>query len=178
MRASVQDVALFPSRRAIRPPVSPSHPAIASDPARSIPSVGTGGNDPAASAIEMLHEKTLRVPIDGADVARWRGQFGDPRDQGGRAHEAVDILAPRNTPIHAVEDGTIAELFFSKGRGGNTIYQFDPLGTYLLLLRPPRAIRGGLAEAARQRGRRDRLRRHFRQCRPRTHLTCISRSSD
>ena len=40
-------------------------------------------------------------------------------------HEAVDLLAPRNTPVRAVEDGTIAKLFVSKA-GGNTIYQFDP----------------------------------------------------
>ena len=35
------------------------------------------------------------------------------------------MLAPRNTPVHAVENGTIAKLFTSKA-GGLTIYQFDP----------------------------------------------------
>ena len=45
----------------------------------------------------------------------------------GRVHEAVDILAPRHTPVQAVDDGTIAKLFPSKA-GGNTIYQFDPNG--------------------------------------------------
>jgi len=67
----------------------------------------------------------LRVPIDGADVNAWKGGFVERR--GNRAHEAVDILAPRNTPIHAVSDGSIAKLFVSKA-GGNTIYQFDPSG--------------------------------------------------
>jgi murein DD-endopeptidase MepM/ murein hydrolase activator NlpD len=37
------------------------------------------------------------------------------------------MLAPRNTPVHAVENGTIAKLFTSKA-GGLTIYQFDPTG--------------------------------------------------
>jgi murein DD-endopeptidase MepM/ murein hydrolase activator NlpD len=46
-----------------------------------------------------------------------------------RRHEAIDILAPRNTPVLAVEDGTIARLFQSKA-GGITIYQFDPTGRY------------------------------------------------
>ena len=41
----------------------------------------------------------------------------------------MDILAPRNTPVHAVEDGTIAKLFVSKA-GGITIYQFDPTGRF------------------------------------------------
>jgi murein DD-endopeptidase MepM/ murein hydrolase activator NlpD len=45
--------------------------------------------------------------------------------EGGHTHEAVDILAPRNTAVRAVQDGVIAKLFFSKA-GGNTIYQFDP----------------------------------------------------
>jgi len=55
-----------------------------------------------------------------------RGGFAERRP--GHEHEAVDILTPRNTPIHAVDDGAIAKLFFSKGGGGNTIYQFDPGG--------------------------------------------------
>jgi len=70
----------------------------------------------------------LRVPIDGADVEKMKGSFDEPRP--GHEHEAVDILAPRNTPVHAVQDGTIAKLFFSKGGGGNTIYEFDPTGRY------------------------------------------------
>jgi murein DD-endopeptidase MepM/ murein hydrolase activator NlpD len=65
------------------------------------------------------------MPIDGATVDSFKGGFDEPR--GSRRHEAVDILAARNTPIHAVEDGTIAKLFYSKA-GGRTIYQFDPSG--------------------------------------------------
>ena len=76
-------------------------------------------------AIDALAGKGLRLPIDGADLTTWKGQFGDPRERGARAHEAVDILAPRGTPVHAVEDGTIEKLFLSK-QGGITAYQFDP----------------------------------------------------
>jgi len=86
------------------------------------------------------------VPIDGTDVAKWQGQFDEPRDQGGRAHEAVDILAPRNTPIRAVEDGTISKLFFSKGGGGNTIYQFDPSGRFCYYYAHLERYASGLAE--------------------------------
>ena len=63
------------------------------------------------------------MPIDGVDVESIKGGFAEPR--AGHPHEAVDILSARNTPVHAVEDGTIAKLFVSKA-GGNTIYQFDP----------------------------------------------------
>jgi murein DD-endopeptidase MepM/ murein hydrolase activator NlpD len=67
----------------------------------------------------------LRLPIDGMDVESMKGGFAERR--GVRPHEAVDILAPRDTPVHAVQRGAIAKLFFSK-QGGRTIYQFDPTG--------------------------------------------------
>lgn len=68
----------------------------------------------------------LRMPIDGVPVDAMKGGFYETRG-GTRPHEAVDILAPRNTPIHAVEDGTIAKLFNSKA-GGLTVYESDPTG--------------------------------------------------
>jgi murein DD-endopeptidase MepM/ murein hydrolase activator NlpD len=48
---------------------------------------------------------------------------------GTRRHEATDIMAPRGTPVLAVNDGKIEKLFLSKP-GGNTIYQFDPTARY------------------------------------------------
>lgn len=39
------------------------------------------------------------------------------------------MLAPRDTPVHAVEDGVIARMSWN-AKGGNTIYQKDPTGTY------------------------------------------------
>ena len=67
----------------------------------------------------------LRVPIDGVAIESFKGGFVERR--GSRPHEAVDILSPRNTPILAVDNGTIAKLFDSKA-GGHTIYQFDATG--------------------------------------------------
>ncbi|HEY2907506.1 MAG TPA: M23 family metallopeptidase [Vicinamibacterales bacterium] len=90
-------------------------------------SVATSG---ASSAIDEVRQHDLRVPIDGAVVQTFKGQFADRRENGNRPHEAVDILVPRNTPVHAVESGTIAKLFFSKGGGGNTIYEYDPSERY------------------------------------------------
>jgi murein DD-endopeptidase MepM/ murein hydrolase activator NlpD len=69
----------------------------------------------------------LRVPIDGNDVESWKGGFAEHRGGGNRGHEAVDILSPRNTPVHAVEGGAIAKIFESKA-GGHTVYQFSPDG--------------------------------------------------
>jgi murein DD-endopeptidase MepM/ murein hydrolase activator NlpD len=84
---------------------------------------------PAAGAITDLRGHGLRLPIDDANIEAMKGGFEEGRDAGGRPHEAVDMLAPRNTPVRAVEDGAIAKLFTSKA-GGTTIYQFDPTEQY------------------------------------------------
>ncbi len=81
------------------------------------------------SAIAMLRRRGLEFPVEGLDRAELRDTFSDTRGQG-RSHEALDIMAPRGTPVRAVEDGTIAKLFESRGGGGLTIYQFDPSETF------------------------------------------------
>ena len=80
-----------------------------------------------ADAVDDLRDRDLRVPVEGIDKDDLRDTFSDARD--GRAHEALDIMAPRDTPVLAVEDGTIQKLFTSKA-GGFTIYQFDPTLTF------------------------------------------------
>jgi murein DD-endopeptidase MepM/ murein hydrolase activator NlpD len=81
------------------------------------------------SAIAMLRRRRLEFPVEGVDRDELRDTFSDTRGQG-RSHEALDIMAPRGTPVRAVEDGTIAKLFDSRGGGGLTIYQFDPSETF------------------------------------------------
>jgi peptidoglycan LD-endopeptidase LytH len=83
----------------------------------------------AADPIADLRRHGLKLPVDAAEVDEMEGDFAERRGGGSRGHEAVDILAPRHTPVRAVEDGTIAKLFFSKA-GGITLYQFDPSGRY------------------------------------------------
>jgi murein DD-endopeptidase MepM/ murein hydrolase activator NlpD len=71
-----------------------------------------------------LEDRDLEIPVEGVKTDQLTRSFEEMRG-GTRRHEAIDILAPRNTPVHAVEDGVIARLFLSKA-GGITIYQFDP----------------------------------------------------
>ena len=61
-------------------------------------------------------------PIIGLTAKDLHDTFEQTR--GAARHEAIDIMEPRGTPVHAVVDGTIAKLFLSKP-GGNTIYLFD-----------------------------------------------------
>ena len=75
-----------------------------------------------------LRQRHLTLPVQGLEAGELRDTFDEMRG-GSRRHEALDILAPRNTPVLAVEDGTVAKLFLSDA-GGTTIYQFDPTETY------------------------------------------------
>jgi murein DD-endopeptidase MepM/ murein hydrolase activator NlpD len=74
-------------------------------------------------AVSTLRQMNLRIPLNGFNPEKMKGSFYEKR--GDQLHGAVDMLAPRNTPIYAVCDGQIAKLFLSR-LGGLTIYQFDP----------------------------------------------------
>ena len=83
----------------------------------------------AATAIADLRNRQLSLPVQGIKRDDLRDTFNELRGSS-RRHEALDVLAPRNTPVLAVEDGTVARLFLSDA-GGITIYQFDPTTTYV-----------------------------------------------
>ena len=63
------------------------------------------------------------VPVAGIRPADLHDNFTQPRGNG-RLHDALDIMAPRGTPVVAAVDGTIRKLFNSRA-GGLTIYEFD-----------------------------------------------------
>src|SRR6266542_1678899 len=101
---------------------------------RAAPSSATGttGSTPTPSITaappDNLARRDLEIPVEGVKRNQLVDTFNEKRGAE-RVHEALDILAPRNTPVKAVEDGTIARLFESKA-GGTTIYQFDPTEQY------------------------------------------------
>jgi peptidoglycan LD-endopeptidase LytH len=87
----------------------------------------TIGAAPDLDSVVTLRARDLEVPVAGVDRDDLRDTFSEAR--GARSHEALDIMAPRNTKVRAVEDGRIQKLFTSKA-GGVTIYQFDPTETF------------------------------------------------
>jgi murein DD-endopeptidase MepM/ murein hydrolase activator NlpD len=110
-------VEAMPARLDRPPPVSPPEkPAAGTPPAIS-------GNP-----IDDLRQRALTIPIRDMRREELRSSFHEQRGAS-REHEAMDILAPRNTPVLAVDNGTVAKLFLSKA-GGITLYQYDPTGTY------------------------------------------------
>jgi murein DD-endopeptidase MepM/ murein hydrolase activator NlpD len=104
-------------------------PAATSGAATAPPVASTERSaDPTATIVPPspgeLRDRDLTIPVEGIGPDQLNRSFEDRRS-GTRTHEAIDILAPRNTPVKAVDDGTIARLFYSK-QGGITVYQFDP----------------------------------------------------
>ena len=70
---------------------------------------------PATSRVELI------VPVAGVVRTQLIDSWHDPREGGARAHEALDIGAPRDMPVIAAMAGRVEKLFQSK-RGGTTVY--------------------------------------------------------
>lgn len=76
-----------------------------------------------ADATGVAHLATLTFPVPGVDSARLDDSFDAPRE-GGRKHNAIDIMAPRGTPVVSVQDGRILRLSTNPS-GGITVYATD-----------------------------------------------------
>jgi len=93
-----------------------------------------------------LVARHLELPVEGVDRRDLVRSFDDRRT-GSRPHEAIDIPAPRSTPVRAVDGGTIARLFNSQA-GGITVYQFDPDQRYCYYYAHLERYAAGLSEGA------------------------------
>lgn len=85
------------------------------------------------------------VPVAGIAPERVPDSFHEKRDGGARLHQAVDILAPRGTPVIAATDGVIVRLR-SNSLGGITIYSVDAERRFVYYYAHLDRYREGLAE--------------------------------
>jgi murein DD-endopeptidase MepM/ murein hydrolase activator NlpD len=76
-----------------------------------------------------LRERGLLIPVQGVAPAALSNTFAATRGGGTRVHHALDIMAPRGTPVLAVEGGRIVRLHRG-GAGGITVYQLDAESRY------------------------------------------------
>lgn len=114
------------SRQLAAPLVSPA-------PTRSAPRVVLAGAPTLGrssvsgdEAVSYLFARVLEIPVAGKSVLQLQDTFDEGRD-GGRVHRALDILAPRGTPVLAADSGRILRVK-TNALGGNTIYATDPQG--------------------------------------------------
>lgn len=94
--------------------------------------------------IVLVPGASLPIPLRGIRAEDLRDTYTAARS-GGRTHYAIDIMAPRNTPIQAVADGQVLKLRRG-GLGGITIYQLDRDGRTLYYYAHLRRYARGLKE--------------------------------
>jgi peptidoglycan LD-endopeptidase LytH len=75
---------------------------------------------PPAIAVPPIHEKAPIIPVEGVAADQLTDTWGQQRGDD-RTHQALDIMAPRGTPVIAATDGTVEKLFESND-GGHTLY--------------------------------------------------------
>lgn len=126
------------------PSGSPARPWVQPSPIEGAPQASSDA--PLLPPPADLQQRNLILPVQGIRPQQLQNTFEDARD-GRRVHEAIDIIAPRNTPVLAVEDGKIAKLFTSK-QGGLTLYQFDPTEKYAYYYAHLESYADGVKEGA------------------------------
>jgi murein DD-endopeptidase MepM/ murein hydrolase activator NlpD len=126
---AVQSVAPMPGpAAAVAPPTAQtdSGRATPTRPALSMVARAPEAND----ATAVAHLKGLLLPVAGHDSIRLDDSFDALRDGGVRRHNAIDIMAPRGTPVVAASDGRILRLQ-KNPKGGLTLYATDLEGAFV-----------------------------------------------
>ena len=96
-------------------PTSTPTPTATPTAGNSTPTQAATGD---AAVLASMH---LLIPVAGVRPEALRDTFDDARGEG-RVHDAIDIMAARDTPVLAAADGRVVKLFQS-AKGGTTVYQ-------------------------------------------------------
>lgn len=94
--------------------------------------IGDSTRPAATSADLAMLSAELMIPIAGVQPSELRDTFHEPRGGGTRMHEALDIMAPRGTPILSATPGRVLKLHNSKD-GGLMVYAADSSNRFVLM---------------------------------------------
>lgn len=139
--ALVSAIALLSLRLSREPRAAPPVRAVAATaapastgaslPASAVPIAPTGTEVVTDDDIAVL-VREIHMPLDGVDPARLHSNFDERRAGGVRQHKALDLMAPRRTPVHAAAAGRVLKLFTSVA-GGLMIYAADSSERFILM---------------------------------------------
>jgi murein DD-endopeptidase MepM/ murein hydrolase activator NlpD len=100
-------------------------PPAGEAPASEAPTSTGQAAAPAAPTPIQAPGSALLMPVAGVAPAQLTDTVPAARGSG-RSHDAIDIMAPRGTPVLAAAEGAVEKLYFSNGGGGLTIYVRSP----------------------------------------------------
>lgn len=128
-------------------PVSPPARSAPSPPARApLPPrptyTGPADTNVTPGLLDSLWSRQLMVPIEGMARAALSDTYTAPRT--GKIHGALDIAAPKSTPVLAPDDLVIGRLYTGP-IGGIVIYATDPSGRLVYYFAHLERYRRGLA---------------------------------
>lgn len=104
--------------------------AVTTPPPPASPPSDGGAPAPTSAELSWLAASMI-VPVQGVEAGALHDTFDEKRD-GTRIHEALDIPAPRGTPVLSATNGTLRRLFTSKA-GGLMVYASDASDRFILM---------------------------------------------
>lgn len=107
--------------------------AASIDPGISLPDPPvTDSVSPAVTPSDLtyLRRRFLLIPVPDVRASQLTNTYDEARASGARRHDAIDIVAPRGTPVLSADAGRIAAIDTSE-RGGLSLYASDPSGRFM-----------------------------------------------
>ena len=123
--------------------IADSAGALSAAPAPAIPG-GSSAPGVVPADLDALKGQGLVIPVAGVAAKDLVDSFDDMRG-GTRHHNALDIMAARNTPVLAALPGKVLQLHNSEA-GGLTIYMSDPSSRFVLMYGHLDSYKPGLAK--------------------------------
>jgi peptidoglycan LD-endopeptidase LytH len=119
--------------------------ALQRDTLHAVTDVDTAVTTSVSSADAASLKGALIVPVRGVEASALYDTYDEQRGGGTRVHEALDIPAPRGTPVLSATGGRVLKLFNSEA-GGKMVYAADSSERFILMYAHLDSYANGLAE--------------------------------